>query len=291
MKKKFIFLTFSILAIIFLTVYFIFRPERPDILVTETVQITDKQYLTEDTTRGALSIDITVEFPVEYSKHNLLENIRSQIITNLVGENYLKVAQDSILPMFVRELKDEYINNNEIVVEKLEKTGYLVLNNSFTMEGFALLNDDNIFSYGISRDVDFGGTHPTRTRFFYNYNLRTGEQLTEKDLFREDALDSLAVLLREEVKRLSQENDEMPTIDNFEDSIYNPEAIRPNGNFYINDEAICYVFNPYEIAPLSYAFETEVVLPYPLIRSLLRTDSPINYLVKQHASTVSATTN
>jgi len=291
MKKKFLFLTFSILAIIFLTVYFIFRPERPDILVTETVQITDKQYLTEDTTRGALSIDITVEFPVEYSKHNLLEKIRTQIITNLVGENYLKVAQDSILPMFIRELKEEYINNNEIVVEKLEKTGYLVLNNSFTMEGFALLNDDNIFSYGISRDVDFGGTHPTRTRFFYNYNLHNGEQLTEKDLFREDALDSLALLLREEVKRLSKENDEMPTIDNFEDSIYNPEAIRPNGNFYINDEAICYVFNPYEIAPLSYAFETEVVLPYPLIWSLLRTDSPINYLVKQHATTLSATTN
>lgn len=289
MKKKFILLTFSILIAIFLTVYLVFRPEKPKNFHTETYHITDKQYLTEDTTRGALSIDITLEFPVEYSDRKLLEKIKAQIITNLVGEHYISVEQDSILPRFVRELKEEYITNNEMVVDKLEKTGFLVLNNSFIMEGFALLNDEAIFSYGISRDVDFGGNHPTRTRFFYNYDLRTGDLLTEKDIFREDALDSLALLMRKEVIRLSAEKEEMPTIDSFEDTVYNPEAIRPNGNFYINDEAICYVFNPYEIAPLAYAFETEIVLPYPLIRSLLRADSPIQYLVQQHATTLSAT--
>lgn len=289
MKKKFILLTFSILIAIFLTVYLVFRPEKPKNFHTETYHITDKQYLTEDTTRGALSIDITLEFPVEYADRKLLEKIKAQIITNLVGEHYISVEQDSILPRFVRELKEEYITNNEMVVDKLEKTGFLVLNNSFIMEGFALLNDEAIFSYGISRDVDFGGNHPTRTRFFYNYDLRTGDLLTEKDIFREDALDSLALLMRNEVIRLSAEKEEMPTIDSFEDTVYNPEAIRPNGNFYINDEAICYVFNPYEIAPLAYAFETEIILPYPLIRSLLRADSPIQYLVQQHATTLSAT--
>lgn len=289
MKKKFILLTFSILIAIFLTVYLVFRPEKPKNFHTETYHITDKQYLTEDTTRGALSIDITLEFPVEYSDRKLLEKIKAQIITNLVGEHYISVEQDSILPRFVKELKEEYITNNEMVVDKLEKTGFLVLNNSFIMEGFALLNDEAIFSYGISRDVDFGGNHPTRTRFFYNYDLRTGDLLTEKDIFREDALDSLALLMRNEVIRLSAEKEDMPTIDSFEDTVYNPEAIRPNGNFYINDEAICYVFNPYEIAPLAYAFETEIVLPYPLIRSLLRADSPIQYLVQQHATTLSAT--
>lgn len=291
MSKKFLLLTFSILAIIFLSVYFIFRPKKPNNFLTETQNITDMQYLTDDTTRGALRIDITVEFPVEYNNTRILEKIKSQIIRNLVGENYLKIQNDSILPLFVKELKEEYISNNAIVADKLEKTGFLVLNNSFVMEGFALLNDEHIFSYGISRDVDFGGTHPTRTRFFYNYNLRTGEQLTEKDLFRENAMDSLAILLRNEVKRLSMENEDMPTIESFEDSNYNLEAIRPNGNFYINDEAICYVFNPYEIAPLSYAFETEIRLPYPLIQTLLRTDSPILYLVQQHATTLSANTN
>lgn len=291
MKKKYLLLTFSILVIILLTVYFFSRPEKSYNILTHTEQITDTQYLTEDTTRGALSIDITIEFPVEYHDNKILDKIKSQIIRNLVGENYLKIHQDSILPKFVKELKDEYITNNEFVVDKLDKTGLLVLNNSFVMEGFALLNDEHIFSYGISRDVDFGGTHPTRTRFFYNYDLRTGEIITEKDLFRENTLDSLALLLRNEVKRLSLENDEMPTIDSFEDSNYNLEAIRPNGNFYINDEAICYVFNPYEIAPLSYAFETEIILPYSLISSLLRTDSPIQYLVQQNATILSANNN
>ncbi|KAB2823487.1 MAG: hypothetical protein BGP01_10760 [Paludibacter sp. 47-17] len=291
MKKKILLLTISILALIFLAVYFIFQPETPQNVLTETYHITDKQYLTEDTTRGALSIDITVEYPVDFSEEKILEKIQAHIITNLVGEQYINVPKDSILQQFVRELKEEYIHNNEIVVDKLDKTGRLVLNNSFTMEGFALLNDEQIFTYGISRDVDFGGNHPTRTRFFYNYNLKTGELITEEAIFGNENHEKLADLLQQEVQRLSRDNDDMPTIDTFEESVYNKEAIRPNGNFYINDEAICYVFNPYEIAPLSYAYETEVRLPYSLIKPLLKENSVIQYLVQQHETSLSANNN
>jgi hypothetical protein len=291
MKKSILLLTISILILISIVAYFLFKPDTPKNILTETYHVTDKQYLTEDTTKGALSIDITVEYPLHFSDEKILNKIQSHIITNLVGEQYIKVPNDSILKQFVRELKAEYIHNNEIVADKLDKTGRLVLNNSFTMEGFALLNDEQIFTYGISRDVDFGGNHPTRTRFFYNYNLKTGELITEDAIFGSENYDKIAELLQQEVQRLSHNNDEMPTIDTFEESVYNKDAIRPNGNFYINDEAICYVFNPYEIAPLNYAYETEVRLPYPLIKTLLKENSVIQYLVQQHEAALSANNN
>lgn len=291
MNKKILLLTISILLIIFLTAYFIFRPSAPNNVQTHLLTITDQQYLTSDTTRGALRVDIAVEFPTEFSNKQILSKIKPQIITQLVGEKYLTFSDDSLLKEFVSELKAEYIANNEMVVNKLEKTGFLVLNNSFSMEGFALLNDEHIFTYGILRDVDFGGNHPTRTRFFYNYNLKNGELILEDDLFKEGYEEQLTQLLREKVQQLSQEKEDMPTLLDFDNTRYNIEAIRPNGNFYINDEAICYVFNPYEIAPLNYAYETEVSLPYSSIKELLKKGNPIQYLVQQHETALTANNN
>jgi len=288
MNKKILLLTISILLIIFIAAYLIFRPTPPKNVSTELHSITDKQYLTEDTTRGALSIELSIEIPVAYQHTTVLDKIKSGIYLQLFGENFLSLPEDTIIQGFVAALKSEYINNNSFVAEKLSKTDFLVLNNSFYMEGFSLLNDEHLFTYGILRDVDFGGNHPTRTRFFYNYDLTTGEQITEDDIFEAGYEEELTALLRAEVKRISIENEEMPTIDSYENSIYTIEAIRPNGNFYINDEGICFVFNPYEIAPLSYSYETEVMLSFEQLKSMMKAVNPLRYLVQQHEAALSA---
>jgi len=291
MNKKISLLTISILLIISLAAFFIFRPKAPKNVTTDITAITDKQYLTEDTTRGALSIELSVEIPTEFQNKEILDKIRSRIFLYLVGEQNIITPEDSILPAFVKAMKADYISNNAFVVEKLSKTGLLVLNNSFYMEGFSLLNDEHIFSYGILRDVDFGGNHPTRSRFFYNFDLSTGELITEDLIFREGYEAELTAMLRSEIQRISLENDDMPVFDSFDDTLYNIEAIRPNGNFYINDEAICYVFNPYEIAPMNYSYETEVILSYEKIKSFMKEGNPLQYLVQQHETALSANNN
>lgn len=291
MNKKILLLTISILLVIFIAAYLFFKPTSPDNVQTELRSITDKQFLTEDTTRGALSIELSIEVPVAYTKSSILDKIKSGIYLQLVGEQYLTMPEDTILPSFVAALKTEYLNNNAFVADKISKTDFLVLNNSFYMEGFSLLNDEHIFSYGILRDVDFGGNHPTRTRFFFNYNLKNGEQITEDDIFVPGYEEELTALLRAEVQRLSKENKDMPTIDSYENTSYTIEAIRPNGNFYINDEGICFVFNPYEIAPLSYAYEIEVMLSYQQLKTLMQENNPLQYLVLQHETALSANNN
>lgn len=291
MNKKILLLTISILLLIFIAAYLFFKPTSPDNVQTELRSITDKQFLTEDTTRGALSIELSIEVPVAYTKSSILDKIKSGIYLQLVGEQYLTMPEDTILPSFVAALKTEYLNNNAFVADKISKTDFLVLNNSFYMEGFSLLNDEHIFSYGILRDVDFGGNHPTRTRFFFNYNLKNGEQITEDDIFVPGYEEELTALLRAEVQRLSKENKDMPTIDSYENTSYTIEAIRPNGNFYINDEGICFVYNPYEIAPLSYAYEIEVMLSYQQLKTLMQENNPLQYLVLQHETALSANNN
>jgi hypothetical protein len=58
------------------------------------------------------------------------------------------------------------------------------------------------------------------------------------------------------------------------------EAIKPNGNFYITDESINYVYNPYEIAPY-YMGQTEVVLPFYRLIDILKPNNVISYLIEK----------
>jgi hypothetical protein len=65
-----------------------------------------------------------------------------------------------------------------------------------------------------------------------------------------------------------------------DDTDFWTDSIKPNGNFYITDESINYIFNPYEIAPY-YMGITEVSLPYDRLEDLLKPNSLIAYLVKK----------
>ena len=244
MSKKIILLSISILLIIFLIGYLFICPAKHTSVQTKYYSLVDFQQLTDDSSHGVLSINLTFELPVRYRNKKVLDSIQSQIITRMFGSSYLQTSSDSLLRQFSQELKSEYIENNRMMAEHVDSSDLNLFNYAFSIEGFALLNDKHIFTYGIARNVDFGGNHPTQTRFFYNFDLASGKIITESDLFIPDSLDQLSHLLREEVKRMSRENDEMPTIDTYAKSVYEKNAIRPNGNFYINDQGICYVFNP-----------------------------------------------
>lgn len=281
MNKKYFLFTLIILVIAGLITYFYLSPKPVHNVSTRTLTLIDRQYLSKDTTRGTLNIDINVEIPVKYRDKDILDSIRTIITGNLFGNLVSEASSpDSILKNFAIELKKEYIRNNSGFAGKLSRESKLELNNTFVMEGFSLLNDENIYSYGISKDIDLGGTYPSKTRFFYNFNLKTGKMISEEDIFKEGFADELSDIIKAQILANSKINDEIPEIDTFDDTEYIAEAIRPNGNFYINDEAICYVFNPYEIAPVYYVGETEVVLTYDKIRHLMKDKSPVSYLLK-----------
>lgn len=282
MNKKYLFLIISVLALTAIAAFFYLKPKPVNTVVTDVYSLVDSQYLsTEDTTRGILKIDMSIEIPSTFKDEEILEKIRSVVYGKLFGEFLKDQGKEDILKKYSQALKDEYIKNNSDFAGKLLKESKLVFNNSFYLEGFALLNDENIFSYGITREIDLGGTYPANTRYFYNFNLKTGDVITEKDIFNEGFELELTDIIKEQIIADSKasDDDEIPSIDSFENSEYIADAIKPNGNFYINDEAICYVFNPYEIAPVYYLGETEVVIPYQKIKHLMKTNNPIAYLV------------
>jgi len=279
MKKRNLSIIVGIVIILIIAVFVYFRSADDKSIIVENFSLSDKVYLSEaDTTIGSFTIDLNIDLPVSYPDDDILNKIKTIIRTELFGDLYLDYPEDSLLNYYAAELIKEYIENNAVFAGKITKSSRLVLNNTIILEGFALLNDDKIFSYGISRFVDFGGAHPVQTRLFYNFNLTNGDIIFEEDIFVEGYATELTEIIKSKILKDLNGQEEIPHMESLSDSAFFLEEIKPNGNFYINDQSICFVFNPYEIAPY-YVGETEVVLPYSLISHLMKPENPLNYLV------------
>lgn len=273
MKKQFILL---ILCVFTSTLFFSCKPKT---VKTEEISFANRYYLSSDTSKGSLNVDFKVEIPFAYTNKAVLDSIRTTIFINLFGHDYDSRSNDSVLHLFARELETDYRANNEPLLNQLDNESLYSFNNEHILEGFSLLNDQHIYSYGIDRYVFMGGAHGLNNRTYLNFNLSTGKLITESDLFIDNYKPALVELIKKRMVEeiVNQKNTEL--IINLEDTDYWTDSIVPNGNFYITDENITYVFNPYEIAPY-YMGQTEVVIPFDRIKDLLRPENPIAYLLK-----------
>ena len=279
MKKQTIILLFSILA----TSIFFSCTQKT--IKTKENDFIKKYYLSKDTTKGALSIDIEVEIPVAFVDKDILKLIRNSIVTNLFGEEYLLHSNDSLVQIFTKDLVSDYKENNEPLLNEKDSASKYSFDNEHVLSGFSLLSDKKIYVYGIERYMYMGGAHGLETRNYYNFDLKTGKTITEKDLYKPNFESELSELIKKRIVEESKENkdskDAEPIL-SLEDTDFWTDSIKPNGNFYITDESINYVFNPYEIAPY-YIGQTEVTIPFNRLKSLLRPNSIIAYLVEKQA--------
>ncbi len=274
MKRSTILLIFSTLTVIY------FSSCKPKVIKVEENNYSQKYYLTNDTTKGAITVNIETEIPVDFINDSIMNIIRNTIISSLYGNNYDTIPTDSLASRFAAELIREYKLNNEPLLDKMGKKGNYSFDNEHNLEGFSLLSDKIIFSYGISRYVFMGGAHGLNSRIFSNFDLKTGKKITENDIFIKDFEKPLIELIKTRIIEQSKEDPELQPIISLEDTDFWVDAIKPNGNFYITDESINYVYNPYEIAPY-YMGQTEVVLPFARLKGLLKTDNIISYLYEK----------
>jgi len=279
MKKQNILFLLSILA----TSLFFSCTQKT--IKTEEKDFVKKYYLSNDTSKGKLSVDIEIEIPVAFVNKDILKSIRSSIITNLFGDKYISHSNDSIVLLFTKDLLADYKENNQPLLSVMDTANIYSFNNEHVVSGFSLLSDKKIYVYGIERYVYMGGAHGLETRNYYNFDLKTGKIISEKDLFKSNFEAELSEIIKkrivEESKEIKEEKETEPIL-SLEDTDFWSDSIKPNGNFYITDESINYVFNPYEIAPY-YMGQTEVTIPFNRLINILKPNSIIGYLVEKQA--------
>ena len=252
------------------------KNDENNIIAVEQLNYTEKYNLSDDSLQGVFTLSIQIELPV-LSSSKAADDIRSFLVSTIFSDNYIQYDNKSILSMFADELKQDYKATNEPMLQEIADVEHIYsFNNDYMLEGVSLLNDENIFSYGFDQYVYMGGAHGLNVLSYYNFDTKTARRITEQDLFADGYEPAITELIKQYIV---ENNEQINTLEDLEQSDFWVDSIKPNGNFFISDEAITYVFNPYEIAP-HYIGHTEVSLPYASIAHLLKPNSPVNYLLK-----------
>ena len=278
MNKKYIILTVIIFIIISAVSYYFFLRKTPsEIIITKEQSVDENFYLTKDTTLGFLRLEMHVELPVEYKNNEILTGIKNKLCTFMFGEKYAVHPTDSVVFAFAEVLKKEYRQNNLDLVSQLDNESFYSFNNEHVLDGFSLLSDKNIYSYGVSRYVYMGGAHGLSTLNYFNFDLRDGHQIVEADIFKDGYQAQLSEIIKQKIVEDSYQDEEIPDIVKLEDTDFYIDSIKANGNFFVNEESINFVYNTYEIGPF-YMGITEVNLPFERIRHLMKPGNPLEYL-------------
>ncbi|MGM9810160.1 MAG: RsiV family protein [Paludibacteraceae bacterium] len=124
----------------------------------------------------------------------------------------------------------------------------------------------SLWSYAIDVYEYNGGAHGNRYLLIQNYNLQTGDAVSEQELFIDDYYEPLKALLLE---ALIAQTDEAETKKDLRRLGYSVADVVPNENFYVTSEGITYVYNPYEIAPYAMGC-IQISLPWDSVHHLLR---------------------
>lgn len=227
------------------------NPEPVTISVSETAALAQGR---ED----SLRIEVAAQYPGFKAGSKAGLEITSAITGMLFGEDYMSLEPDAAATAYADSLIEEYRAENLPMLDMEELAGAQMSWEDYT-EGRIAYSMDNIFSYIADKYTYRGGAHGMSSRYACNFDLRTGKQISEEDFFRKGYDGELTALLTSHLKESLASTEDM-------DMLFVQE-IEPNGNFYLSDKGVTYIYNQYEIAPYSMGI-IEVTLPWEEIRDL-----------------------
>lgn len=223
----------------------------------------------DDSLRLTVDIDFlddTSEIP-----DTVLTKIQQRLIAKSFGEPYMKYADmDTIIEKFhddvLREYRLDYVPLYEQMKDGESEEVSINLNNEHMLMVYPMTLQGNVLSYVVERYLYLGGAHGINNRLLLNFDITTGKTLEEKDIFTDDFFSKIHDML---VLNLVRQRDDMSLIEDVQNSDYEIDAIKPNGNFYFAPDGLIYIYNPYEIGPY-YLGETNILVPTEEIKPFLK---------------------
>lgn len=241
----------------------------------DSVRVDRSYHLLDNPDNPNCSLQLDFTYPARFSNEEILKKVQKNFVLSYFGENYENLSPEKAVAQYT----EDYLNNykeleTDFKAELTRKDDQPVEAwfSYFEMSSNEIVyNQNDILSYTVKFENYTGGAHGSHTYSNHVINLKTGNAITEEDIFVENFQDSLAQILVDHIAR--QNKVENPKdLENI--GFFSVEEIFPNGNFRLDENGITYTFNEYEIA--AYVIrETNVFVPYADIRYLLKKESPI----------------
>ena len=255
----------------------IHRLSMPQVLCKEYTF--EKVAYLEDGQESNLTFSIRYAYPVAVNASaEVLVKLQRAVCQTVLGDAFLDMRPQQAIEAYAAMKHNEYIQNNLPLLQEWaidhedESFGETLFNEELIISAapigncLPLTNIPSLWSYAMDVYEYTGGAHGNRYLLIQNYDLQTGDAVSEQDLFIDDYYEQLKTLLLE---ALIAQTDEAETRKDLRRLGYSVADVVPNENFYVTDEGITYVYNPYEIAPYAMGC-IQISLSWDSIRHLLR---------------------
>lgn len=190
-------------------------------------------YSENDPNSGTLTISFNIAWPIGGTTHEALTRIQDTLSKHFFGDEGMHDNIYTSINLYIKRTEDYfrstyYREDNSLIGWNQEE----IYNGRFltTIHGITSYIEEGYRYYP-------GCPHGYDHTKCFNFENKTGRQITETDLFVANYKDELARILAYNFKKSS------PDVIDF---LLAP--ITPNNNFYITKTGFTYVYNPLEIA-------------------------------------------
>lgn len=229
--------------------------------------------LTNDSSRGCCKVDIQFLYPTAGVEPAILKKIQQQLMIYAFDSSYVKydaqTAVDSFKSVTFAAYSKLIKDADTISIAKLKSE-------EWTMNTVILYDSLGILSYELNKYSKVGDVETDHIQYLV-FNLKTGDKISQNDIFEEGFEPKVADLLKQQIMIDNDFKSEEQMING---GFFYAMNILPNDNFNVTEEGISYIFNPYEIAVLGFG-QVEVLLPFEKLKSVLKEKSPIAKLLKK----------
>lgn len=226
-------------------------------------------------------LTLSFEAPIECSNKDALEAANEMIIS--LSENGSLSGGD------LKEMVKEY--TKAYIMDYMEEGKDAIANYGDDMEATATwmsyeenctgetkYNANGFFSYAVSLYSFTGGAHGNNSVKVGSLDLNTATRLGLASLFTDEKLPQVRSLL---LQNLTKEQNCATTEELTEKGdFFDIDQIDVTENFYIDDNGVNFLYDPFEIAPYSTG-EITITISWQDLLPYLREDSPVLVLAKK----------
>ena len=218
-----------------------------DRLTTQTYQDDLVMPLAEGRS-DSLFYAISLEYVTGGLRIPQMEKINQTIVQQAFDLEDAAGSLEELATTYRENLIDEYITENG---HSAEEAGVLTWEDK--INGVFTGSYKDWRNYLLCYYTFRGGAHGIQTMSQLVFDRKTGELVTETDLFAPGYEESVARLMQAHVqKEMGEEDPELA-------QLVEMEFVVPNGNFSVGDGGVQWVFQPYEVGPYALGIVTASV--------------------------------
>lgn len=248
----------------------------------DSIRVDRTYHLLDNPDNPNCNLQLNFTYPTRFSDNGILKKIQDDFVLSYFGENYENLSPEEAVAKYTEDYLSNYKELETDFKNELKKKDDRPVSAWFSYYEMSCneitYNRHDILCYTVSFENYTGGAHGSHSYTNHVINLKTGNPVTEEDIFIENFQESLAQIL---VDHIAKQNKVENPKDLENIGFFSIEEIFPNGNFRVDEDGITYTFNEYEIA--AYVLrQTNVFLPYAEIQYLLKKESPIYQSIINH---------